>query len=197
MLLGQITVFSLVLHFLLIHGPGFWRDMLSRSPSAWQGTLTALSARARTVVMATFVVHGLTALSAFLLALPVFWLIIGTKYFVLAALFAGICQFIPLVGSFTLISFMTLYFFAKGGLTQGCECLFFGFPFIVGVPDMIIRPYLAGRFGKIRALTMLLGFVVGLEVFGPLGFVLGPLLLDMIIQFTKQVRGMPVELKTE
>jgi predicted PurR-regulated permease PerM len=193
MLLGQMTFFALVLHFLLIHGPGFWHGMLARSPSAWKGTLTALSARARTVVMATCVVHGLTALSAFLLALPIFWIIVGTKYFVLVALFAGICQFVPLVGSVTLVSLMTFYFFARGGALQGCECLLLGFPFIVGLPDLVIRPYLAGRFGKIHALTMLLGFVVGLEVFGPLGFVLGPLFLDLIIQFTKQVQGMPLE----
>jgi len=189
MLLGQTMFFSMALHFLLLYGPKFWRDMLIRSPSAWRPTLASLGGRARTVVMATCLVHGLTAVSAFLLALPIFWIIVGTKYFVLAAMLAGICQFVPLVGSATLVSLMTVYFFSTGAARQGCECVFLAFPFIVGMPDIFIRPYLAARFGKMLALTMFIGFIVGLSVFGPLGFILGPLLLDLIIQFTKQVRG--------
>lgn len=62
-------------------------------------------------------------------------------------------------------------------------------PLIVGVPDLIVRPYLAGRYGKVHSMTMLAGFITGFEVFGALGFILGPLFLDLIVQFTKQVLG--------
>lgn len=189
MLLGQLMFFYMALSFLLLHGPGFWKDVLARSPPAWRATSAELSKRARTVMMATCVVHGLSAVSAFFLSLPVFWIIVGKEYFVLLAMLAGFFQFIPLLGSATLVSLITLYFFATGGVLQGWECLFLAFPFIVGVPDLLVRPYLANRYGKVHSMTMLVGFVTGFEVFGILGFVLGPLFLDLIIQFTNRVLG--------
>jgi predicted PurR-regulated permease PerM len=189
LLLGQLLFFFMALHFLLLHGPVFWKDVCARCPPAWRPTLVALSRRSRTVLMTTCVVHGLSAASAFLLALPVFWVIVGTKHFVLLAMLAGFFQFIPLLGSVTLVSAVTLYFFAAGNLREAWACLFLAFPLIVGVPDLLIRPYLAGRYGKVHSMTMFAGFITGFEVFGVLGFVLGPLFLDLMVQFTNQVLG--------
>jgi predicted PurR-regulated permease PerM len=187
--LGQMMFFFMAMHFLLLHGPGFWKDVLSRCPPNWSPTLASLSRRGRTVLMATCVVHGLSAVSAFLLALPVFFIIVGIKHFVLFAMLAGFFQFIPLLGSVTLVSLMTLYYFASGLVLEGWECVMIAVPLIVGVPDLIVRPYLAGRYGKVHSMTMLAGFITGFEVFGALGFILGPLFLDLIVQFTKQVLG--------
>ncbi len=39
-------------------------------------------------------------------------------------------------------------------------------------------------------MTMFAGFITGFEVFGILGFVLGPLFLDLMVQFTDQVLGL-------
>jgi predicted PurR-regulated permease PerM len=187
MWLGQLMLFFMALSFLLLHGPGFWQDILASSPTAWRPTFAQLSQRLRTVLMATCVVHGLSALSAFFLSLPVFWIIVGVKYFVLLALLAGFFQFVPMLGSATLVSLLTVYFFATGKSLEGWECLILAFPLIVAVPDLLVRPYLAARFGKVHSMTMLAGFITGFEVFGVLGFVLGPLFLDLIVQFTNQV----------
>jgi predicted PurR-regulated permease PerM len=187
LLIGQLMFFFMALHFLLLHGPTFWKDVCLHCPADWRPTLMSLSHRSRTVLMATCVVHGVSAVSAFFLALPVFWIIVGTKHFLLLAMLAGFFQFIPLLGSVTLVSAVTLYFFAAGSLREAWECLFLAIPLIVGVPDLLVRPYLAGRYGKVHSMTMLAGFVTGFEVFGVLGFVLGPLFLDLIVQFTNQV----------
>jgi predicted PurR-regulated permease PerM len=190
LLLGQLMFFVMALHFLLLHGPTFLSGVCLRCPSDWRPTLMSLSHRGRTVLMATCVVHGMSALSAFLLALPVFWIIVGSKHFILLAMLAGFFQFIPLLGSVTLVSAVTLYFFARGSLREAWECVFLALPLIVGVPDLLLRPYLAGRYGKVHSMTMLAGFVTGFEAFGVLGFVLGPLFLDLMVQFTNQVMSM-------
>jgi predicted PurR-regulated permease PerM len=196
-LLGQVMLFFMTLHFLFLHGPNLWRLMLAKSPAGWSPTFAALSGRGRTVLMSTCLVHGLTAASAFVLALPVFFVIVGLKKFVVFAMLAGFFQLLPLVGSVTLVSLMTLYFFATGGAVAGWECLVLGLPLIVCVPDLVIRPYLSERYGKVHSLTMLVGFITGIEVFGPLGFVLGPLFLDLIVQFTKQVLDPPEDAASE
>lgn len=185
--LGQLMFFFMALHFMLLHGPRFWDEVLAASPAAWRPALTRLGHRGRTVMVATCMVHGMTAVSAFLLALPVFWVIMGARHFLLLAMLAGFFQFIPLLGSATLLSLMTLYFFASGSALQGWGCLALGFPLVVGLPDLVVRPYLSQRFGRVHSMTMLAGFITGIEVFGPLGFVLGPLVLDLIVQFTNQV----------
>ena len=189
MWLGELMFFLMALHFLLLHGPRFWADVLKRCPDGWKHTLSQLSQRARMVLMATVVVHGLNAAAAFLLALPVFWIIVGTRHFMLMAMLAGFFQLIPLLGSVTFVSLVTLYFFASGRLPQAWECLLLAFPLVVGLPDLWLRPYLARRYGKVHSLTMLAGFATGFQVFGILGFVLGPLVLDLIVQFTRQVLG--------
>jgi predicted PurR-regulated permease PerM len=186
-LVGQIMFFSVALYFLLLHGPGFWSHVISRSPILWRSTLSSLGERGRNVLMSICVVHGLSAVSAFLLALPIFWIIVGVKHFVLLAMLAGFCQFIPLLGSATFVGALTFYFFAMGRLGEAWECVFMAFPIIVALPDFFVRPYLASRFGKVHSITMLAGFIAGFEVFGVLGFILGPLSLDLIVQFTKQV----------
>lgn len=196
MLLGQVMFFFMALHFMLLRGPALWQDILGRTPAPWRPTLAVLSRRLRTVLMATCVVHGLTAVSAFLVALPVFWIIVGSDHFLLLAMLAGLFQFIPLIGSATLVFCMTLYFFATGSVWQGWECLLLAFPLVVGLPDLGVRPFLSERYGKIHSMTMLAGFVTGFEIFGWLGFVLGPLLLDLIVQFSKQVLY-PAEAETD
>jgi predicted PurR-regulated permease PerM len=185
--LGQLMFFFMALHFMLLHGPGFWKGVLEASPEAWRPTFAHLATRARTVMVATCMVHGLTALSAFLLALPVFWLIVGPRHFLLLAMLAGFFQFIPLLGSATLLGLLTVYFFSMGGVREAWLCLTLGFPFVVGAPDLLVRPYLAQRFGRVHSMTMLAGFITGIEVFGPLGFLLGPLVMDLIVQFTGQI----------
>ena len=184
---GQVMVFSMALHFMLLHGPHFWKGILEASPLAWRPTFAHLASRCRTVMVATCMVHGLTALSAFLIALPVFWVIVGAKHFLLLAMLAGFFQFVPLLGSATLLALVTVYCFAMGDIREGWGCLLLGFPLVVGMPDFVVRPYLAQRFGRVHSMTMLAGFITGIEVFGLLGFVLGPLFLDLIVQFTGQI----------
>jgi predicted PurR-regulated permease PerM len=201
--LGQLMFFFMAMHFMLLHGRHFWAGVLEAIPGAWRPTLAFLSQRARTVMVATCMVHGLTALSAFFLALPVFWVLVGAKHFMLLAMLAGFFQFIPLLGSATLLGMVTLYFFATGATLQGWESLLLGFPVIVGVPDLLVRPYLSERYGRVHSMTMLAGFITGIEIFGPLGFVLGPLVLDLIVQFSRQILlgrvgpGGPRQLKPE
>jgi predicted PurR-regulated permease PerM len=79
---------------------------------------------------------------------------------------------------------MTLYFFVGGQTDRAWLCLVVAFPLVVGVPDLIIRPLLARSQGKINALTMMIGFMAGIEAFGPAGFVLGPLILELFVCFT-------------
>ena len=45
------------------------------------------------------------------------------------------------------------------------------------VPDMIIRPIIGAKIGKVHPLTILLGFFGGPALFGMMGFIIGPIIL--------------------
>jgi predicted PurR-regulated permease PerM len=180
----QLMVMLLILHVTLLYGPGLWAHLLAHAPPAWRWVLQRLGSRARDVLRASYFVHGLTAIAAFLIAVPVFWVVAGPPYYFLAAVLAGIFQFVPFLGSVVLVAGMTLYYFFNGNESAGWLCLLLAFPLVVGVPDLVVRPALARSQGHVSGFTMLIGFMAGLEAFGLAGFVLGPLLVQLFVSFT-------------
>lgn len=183
---AQLTVLVLVTHFFMVSGPGLWRHLLVRLPPGWHATAEILGGRVRQVVLATYLCQGLTAVAAFLIALPVFKLIVG-PYASVMAMVAGLFQLIPLLGSSVQVLIMTIYFMATGDDRAAVLCMVLGFPLVVAVPDLVVRPWLARKTGQVSSITLLVGFVAGLEVFGAIGFILGPLLLDLLVQGSKLI----------
>jgi predicted PurR-regulated permease PerM len=181
----KLLVMLLILHVSLLFGPELWGHIVGHVPGPWDKVLLRLGLRAQVVLRGVYLLHGLTAVAAFLIAVPVFWFILGPPYFFLAAVLAGLFQFIPLLGSVVLVTAMTVYFFVGGEALRGWECLCLAFPLVVGVPDLVIRPALARTQGMISPFTMLIGFTAGIGAFGPAGFVLGPLILELFVTFTR------------
>jgi predicted PurR-regulated permease PerM len=181
----KLLVMLLILHVSLLFGPELWGHIVGHVPGPWDKVLLRLGLRAQVVLRGVYLLHGLTAVAAFLIAVPVFWFVLGPPYFFLAAVLAGLFQFIPLLGSVVLVTAMTVYFFVGGEALRGWECLCLAFPLVVGVPDLVIRPALARTQGMISPFTMLIGFTAGIGAFGPAGFVLGPLILELFVTFTR------------
>jgi len=180
----NLMVLGMVMHVGLLHGPDFWEHILEHTPKGWLVTLQRLGQRAKKILWATYIVQSVTAFAAFLVALPVFWIILGKPNFFLAAVLCGIFQLIPFLGSGFLILGFFVYFFLGGQQTRAWECLFVAFPMVAGVADLVVRPALAHSLGRISGITMLIGFVAGMEAFGWAGFILGPLCLELFVCFT-------------
>lgn len=180
----HLMVLILIMHVSLLHGPDFWEHILEHTPAKWRITLQRLGQRAKEVLKATYVVQGVTAVAAFLAALPVFWFILGRQNFLLAAVLCGLFQLIPFLGSGFLVLSLAGYFFLEGQTTRSWECLFVALPLVAGLADLVVRPILARTWGRISGVTMLIGLVAGIEAFGIAGFVMGPLFLELFVCFT-------------
>lgn len=180
----HLMVLVMMMHVGLLHGPDFWEHIVEHTPNGWVPTLQRLGQRTKKILWATYVVQSVTAFAAFLVALPVFWAILGKPNFLLAAVLCGIFQLIPFLGSGFLIFGFFAYFFFKGQETLAWECLCLALPLVAGVADLVVRPALAHSLGGISGITMLVGFVAGMEAFGWAGFVLGPLILELFVCFT-------------
>ena len=180
----HLLVMVLIMHVSLLHGPDFWEHLLEHTSDGWLVTLQQLGQRAREVLRATYLVHGLTAVVAFAIALPVFWFILGPPNFFLAAVLCFLFQLIPFLGSSILIVAMGAYYLMERQPMRGWDCLLVALPLVAGVPDLVVRPLLARVMGRMMGVTMLIGLVAGLEAFGPSGFVLGPLALELFVCFS-------------
>jgi len=58
----------------------------------------------------------------------------------------------------------------------------------VGLTDNIIRPVLIGKGAKLPVFLLFLGIFGGLQVYGPIGIFLGPLLISCVIVFLQIYR---------
>lgn len=189
--LGSIsTIFSSVLHVLFLVFLGivalffFLRDgkkligtMMSASPLATvydEAILDKLRHAINSIVRGTLVValvQGILAGAGFL--------IFGVPS---PAVWGGVTVFaslIPGVGTAIVMGPAIIYLFAAGNLLSAVGLLIWGVV-IVGLVDNVLRPFLVGRDVNIHPFLVLLSVFGGLALYGPIGFLLGPLTLSCL-----------------
>ncbi|MBC6988671.1 AI-2E family transporter [Hymenobacter sp. BT491] len=117
----------------------------------------------------------LTGLTLWIFQVPdaLFW---GMVAFFLA--------FLPVLGTPLVWGPAALFKFTQGDTGQGVGILLVGLIVIMNI-DNLLRIVLARRIGDIHPLITLAGVVLGVNIFGILGLVLGPLLLSYFLVLMK------------
>ena len=100
------------------------------------------------------------------------------------ALFWGVVAFfmafLPVLGTPLVWGPAALYQFSQGHNGQAVGIMLVGFIIIINV-DNVLRIMLAKRMGDIHPLVTLMGLVLGIEIFGLIGLVVGPLLVSYFL----------------
>jgi len=99
-----------------------------------------------------------------------------------------ILSMLPFVGAAFVWFPAVVYKFIIGDVFNGVGLLLYGL-FIISTIDNIIRPKIVGSKGKIHPILVLLGVLGGLEVFGLLGIIIGPLILAILMVFLSLYLG--------
>ena len=100
---------------------------------------------------------------------PAFWTVV-----------AFFMAFIPVLGTPLVWGPAAIYQFAQGQTTQGIGILLVGAIIIINI-DNLLRIWLAKYMGNIHPWVTLVGLTLGVEIFGIVGLVVGPLLLSYFI----------------
>jgi predicted PurR-regulated permease PerM len=113
----------------------------------------------------------LTGATLFIFGVPdaMFWTIV-----------AFFMAFIPVLGTPLVWGPAAIYQFAQGHNGQGIGILLVGVIVIINV-DNLLRIWLAKYMGNIHPWVTLVGLTLGVEIFGIVGLVIGPLLLSYLI----------------
>lgn len=112
------------------------------------------------------------------------YLIFGVESAVLLAIFTAICSVIPMVGPTLVWGPVALFMLSQGQQGQALGVALWGF-FLIGSIDNIARFLLQKRIGDIHPLITIFGVIIGINLFGFVGLIFGPLLVSMFILLVK------------
>ena len=122
-----------------------------------------------------FIGTMLTGLAQGLLA-GVGYSIAGAPEPVLLATITAICSLVPAVGTLLVWIPVGVGLFATGHPGAGVFELLWGGFVVVGLSDYVIRPALVGGHGHVPTLLTFISLFGGVEVFGLLGLIIGPVI---------------------
>jgi len=155
------------------------------------GRQQALFRRFAAVTRATLKGSLLTGLVQGALGGVLFW-VLGLRAPVFWGVIMAMLSLLPIVGPSIVWAPVAIYLMFTGSMTKGV-ILIAGGVLVVGTADNILRPLLVGRETRMPDYMVLLSTLGGLSVFGPAGFVAGPVLAALFLSvwdmFAQEQRG--------
>ena len=175
-ILLDIFVFLIALYYSFKDGHKLKRAVIALSPLQDvhnERIFNKLAIAINSVIKGNFVVALVQGL---LTAIGFF--IFGVPNIVLWGSVAAVAALVPGVGTSLVLIPGVLYLFFIGNLASAVGLLIWGM-LVVGLIDNFLRPKLVEREVRIHSLLILLSILGGIGFFGPIGFLLGPLVLSM------------------
>jgi predicted PurR-regulated permease PerM len=177
-LITNLAIMLFVLYHMLINGSEMER-MLNRIIPLRQDNINMLASETKKMVRANAlgipmisIIQGVTATLGYF--------IFGVKEWGLWGFLTGVFAFFPVVGTMVVWVPLVLYTFATGDNWNGTGLLLYSIV-VTGNVDYIARVTLLKRMGDVHPVITILGVIVGLGLFGFIGLIFGPLLLNYII----------------
>lgn len=174
----SIFIFLIALYYLFKDGEKLKAAFVALSPlhDTYNETIVRkLESAVNSVVRGNLVValvQGLLTAAGFAL--------FGVPNPVLWGSVAAIAALIPGIGTALVLLPAIFYLFARGATLPAAGLLLWGMT-AVGLIDNFLGPKLAERGMQIHPFLILLSILGGIAFFGPLGFLLGPLVLSLLV----------------
>ncbi len=176
---GVNTLIGLfALYYLLKDGGRLKKIILGLSPFSEQETKN-IYAKLSLAIKSVWAGTLLIALIQGTVAGIGFW-IFGVPQPALWGTLTIITALVPLVGTALTWLPASIYLFSTGEVGMALGLFLWG-AILVGSIDNFLRPKLIERYMKVHPFFILVSVLGGLSLFGPLGFLLGPLVLSLIL----------------
>ncbi len=113
--------------------------------------------------------------------------IFGIESYILWGVLTGIFSLVPIIGTAVVWVPLCIYLFATGENGAGVGLLFYSL-LVTGSVDNILRFTILKKLGDVHPIITALGIIVGIPLFGFMGFIFGPLLLSYFLLLIKIYR---------
>lgn len=180
--LMNIVVAYFLLWFMLYNAGKIERWLLRNLPFNYENRNLVLKEVRESVISNAVGLPIMAAIQGILAAIG-FW-IFGVNDFVVWGTITGICSFIPFVGTIAGWAPLALLSFANGDFNNGIGLVIWGLV-VIGMSDNIVRMVLQKQIGDAHPLVTVFGVIVGLNIFGFLGLIFGPLLISLFLLLVK------------
>jgi predicted PurR-regulated permease PerM len=175
-----LFVMLFLMYYLFLNGKGLIEKIKGHIPLK-ERQKDELSKRFNSVIYASIYGIIVTAFIQGAIAALGFW-IFGISSPILWGLVSVVAAILPFIGASLVWLPAAIIKLATGETFNGLGLLFYGI-FIISTIDNVIRPGIVGSKGKIHPALVLLGVLGGLELFGFLGIIIGPLILSILTIF--------------
>jgi predicted PurR-regulated permease PerM len=182
----QLTIAFFGLYYLLLAPAGSWRAVEPFIPFSSHNA-ELLRVRFRDVTISTLIGTGLTAAVQGFLVGVAFWvtgLPNGLFWGVVTVIFA----ILPVVGSGLVWGPGALALALGGHYGPAIGLALWGI-IVVGNVDNVIRPYVFRRWAKIHPFITIIGVFAGIQFFGLLGLLIGPLAISYFFELIRMYRA--------
>ncbi|HEY0980463.1 MAG TPA: AI-2E family transporter [Candidatus Paceibacterota bacterium] len=178
--LGSIFTLLLVLlsmFYFLKDGPHWKEAMLSMSPLSKGNDVQILDRLKHAIngIVKGYLLVGLA--QGLLMGLGMF--IFGVPHAALWGVFAAIASLVPTIGT-ALVAVPAIIFLFAMGSTGAALGMTAWSVLLVGLVDNLLNPYIVGKSINIHPLLILFGVLGGVALMGPVGILVGPLILSFI-----------------
>lgn len=177
-LLANQAILLFILYYMLIHGKEM-EQFLGHVIPLKKTNVELLASETKRLVRASALgiplislIQGVTAMIGYL--------IFGVDNFVLWGFLTGLFAFFPVVGTMAIWVPLVLFMYASGDTWNATGLMLYSL-IITGNVDYLSRITILRKWGHVHPVVTVLGVIVGLGLFGFIGFVFGPLLMNYII----------------
>jgi len=177
-LIVNLAILLFMLYYMLVHGKEM-EKYLNRIIPLKQSNIDVLASETKRIVIASAlgiplisIIQGLTATLGYF--------IFDVDEFVLWGFITAVFAFFPVVGTMIIWVPLVLYMYVTGD-TWNATGLFFFSLIVTGNVDYLARITLLKKLGHVHPVVTVLGVLVGLGLFGFIGLIFGPLLVNYII----------------
>ncbi|TAL43756.1 MAG: AI-2E family transporter [Chitinophagaceae bacterium] len=193
-LIINVIILLFMLYYMLVHGKEM-EQYLNRIIPLKKSNIGMLAAETKRLVKASAIgiplisiIQGLTATLGYF--------IFGVDEFILWGFITGVFAFFPVVGTMIIWVPLVIYMYADGNTWNATGLFFFSF-LVTGNVDYLARITLLNKLGHVHPVVTVLGVIVGLGLFGFIGLIFGPLLVNYIILLFRIYTNEFIENKTE
>jgi predicted PurR-regulated permease PerM len=177
-LITNLAVMLFVLYYMLYHGREI-EKFLNRVIPLKQENINTLASETKKMVKANAlgiplisIIQGLTATLGYF--------IFGVDEWALWGFITGVFAFFPVVGTMVIWVPLVIYTYATGNSWQATGLMVYSF-IVTGNVDYIARITLLKKMGNVHPVITILGVIVGLGLFGFIGLIFGPLLVNYVV----------------
>lgn len=176
--LGSLVMMYFMLYFMLV-GTFEMERWLRQSVPFKNSNVQKVISEFRNMVYSNAIGIPVVALVQGLIGMIGYW-IFGVEEFVLMGLLTAVVSVLPVVGSMAVYIPLMIYQLSVGHTWQGIAIGLWGF-ILIGSVDNVARFMLQKRIANVHPLITIFGVLIGINLFGFLGIIFGPLILSMFI----------------